>query len=321
MSAAPETTVIIPTRDRWSLLQTTLRTALSQEEVTLEVIVVDDGSTDETSERLSELTDARLRVIRHASSRGVAAARNSAIAAARGEWLAFLDDDDLWSPKKLRTQLATATAHGAAWTYSAALVVDERRAILDTIEAPEPDGLIKRLLPYNPLPAGASNVLARTDVVRELGGYDESLSQLADWDMWIRLAATGGPAACPEPLIAYVQHEGGMLLSDRVGVVDEFERLAAKHDALTAEHGVELDRAGLVRWIAWADSRAGARARAARGYFRAGVMYARKRTFWMSRASFRDAAGAVFGQVLTDTGRRPVHEGGADAPAWLRLLP
>src|SRR2546421_12955356 len=106
MMAAPEATVIIPTRDRWPLLAVTLCGALAQEGVTLEVIVVDDGSVDQTPRRLAEVIDERVRVIRHPSSRGVAAARNSAIAAARGEWLAFLDDDDLWAPHKLRIQLA-----------------------------------------------------------------------------------------------------------------------------------------------------------------------------------------------------------------------
>ena len=320
MTGAPEVTVVIATRDRWRLLERTLACVFAQEGVTLEVIVVDDGSVDETPARLAEVGDERLRTIRHPESRGVAEARNAAIAAARGEWLAFLDDDDLWSPAKLATQLAAARARGATWAYSTAVAVDEGLTLLDTIEAPEPDRLIEALIQYNPIPAGASNVLARTDVVRGLGGYDESLSQLADWDMWIRLGAAGGAAACPEPLLAYVQHGGGMLMADRRGAADEFERLARKHAALAAEHGIEFDRAGLVAWIAWADNRAGRRLRAAAGYLRASLMYARRRVGWATRQHLSHATDALRGRALTDTGRRPAHERHAEPPDWLASI-
>ena len=80
-------------------------TALSQVGVDLEVIVVDDGSADQTTARLSEVADARLRVLRLRTPQGGARARNLGISEARGQWIAFLDDDDVWSPKKLNLQL------------------------------------------------------------------------------------------------------------------------------------------------------------------------------------------------------------------------
>ena len=319
MTSDREVTVVIPTRNRWQLLERTLDSALRQNGVTLEVIVVDDGSTDETPERLAEPPDERVRVIRHASSRGVAAARNVAIEQARGEWLAFLDDDDLWSPEKLRVQIAAAQARQAVWAYSSAVIVDEHLAVKDLIDAPPPERLIERVLPYNPIPAGASNVVARRDVVREVGGYDESLSQLADWDLWIRLAAAGEAAACPEPLIAYVQHSGAMLLADRRGAAAEFERLERKHRALAEAHGASFDRAGLVGWIAWADSRAGRRVRAAAGYLRAAVIYARHGVRWATRANLTHAANALRGRVLTDTGRPAASHAGRAELEWLEL--
>ncbi len=318
MPAPPDFTVVIPTRDRWALLQPTLRSALAQEDVSLEVVVADDGSTDGTAAGLAEVADERLRVLRHPSSRGVAAARNAAIAEARGEWLAFLDDDDLWAPHKLRTQLAAATAVGAQWAYCAALVVDDRGSVLDRIDPPDPDRLLETLLAYNPMPAGSSNVVARTALVRELGGHDETFFHFAGWDLWLRLAEAAPAAACPEALVAYVQHRGSMLISERGRVVEEWERLAEKHRALSARHGVEFDRWGLVGWLAWADSRVGRRYRAAAGYLRAGVMYATRRNLWMARRSLQAAAAALFGQVLTDTGRRPAHDTDGEAPEWLR---
>jgi glycosyltransferase involved in cell wall biosynthesis len=317
--AGLEVTVVIPTRDRWPRLGPTLRGALRQEDVSLEVIVVDDGSTDETPARLAEVKDPRLRVLRHDASRGVAAARNAALATARGGWIAFLDDDDLWAPTKLRQQLSAAEEAQAAWVYSGAIVLDERLSLIDVYEAPPPAELAEMLLAYNAVPAGASNVMARADAIRGVGGYDETLSQLADWDLWIRLALAGHPAVCEEPLMAYVQHSSGMLVTDKSGLVEEFERLEEKYGEAGKERGIGFDRVGLVRWMAWGDSRGGRRVRAAGGYLRATAMYARRGKLWSSGANLRDAIGALLGEKQTDSGRRPLHSSKATLPAWVDL--
>src|SRR5690242_16683672 len=90
-----------------------------QRDVSLEVVVVDDGSADGTREALAALQDPRVRVVRHDQSRGQAVARDSGVAAARAEWVAFLDDDDRWSPDKLRRQLDAAAAVDADFVYTA----------------------------------------------------------------------------------------------------------------------------------------------------------------------------------------------------------
>jgi glycosyltransferase involved in cell wall biosynthesis len=317
--AVPEVTVVIPTRDRWPRLEPTLRGALRQEDVSLEVVVVDDGSVDETPARLAEVKDPRLRVLRHDSSRGVAAARNGALATARGDWIAFLDDDDLWAPTKLRKQLTAAVEANAAWAFSGAIVLDERLSVLEVYEAPPPAELADMMLAYNAVPAGASNVVARADAIREVGGYDETLSQLADWDLWIRLALAGPPAVCEEPLMAYVQHPSGMLVTDKSGLIDEFERLEEKYREACEQRGIRLDRVGLVRWMAWGESRGGRRVRAAGGYLHAMAMYARRGKLWSSGANLRDAIGALLGEKQTDSGRRPLPASEAAPPPWVDL--
>jgi glycosyltransferase involved in cell wall biosynthesis len=314
--AAPQVTVVIPTRDRWPRLEPTLRGALLQEDVSLEVIVVDDGSVDETPARLAEIEDPRLRVLRHDSSRGVAASRNAAVATADGDWIAFLDDDDLWAPAKLRKQLSAAQEAEATWVYSGAIVLDEGLSVIEVYEAPPPAELAEMLLAYNAVPAGASNVVARANAIRGVGGYDETLSQLADWDLWIRLALAGPPAVCEEPLMAYVQHSSGMLVTDKSGLIEEFERLEEKYREAGERRGIGFDRVGLVRWMAWGDSRGGRRLRAAGGYLQATAMYARRGKVWSSGANFRDAIGALLGERQTDSGRRPLH---SNPPAWVDL--
>jgi glycosyltransferase involved in cell wall biosynthesis len=115
----PGVSVVIPTHNRSDLLALTLRSALSQRDVAFEVIVVDDGSADETSEVVAGLGDPRVRLIRHDVSQGVSAARNRGIAEARAEWIAFLDDDDLWAPDKLSFQLTAASESSRCWSEAA----------------------------------------------------------------------------------------------------------------------------------------------------------------------------------------------------------
>ena len=264
MGAPPEVTVVIPTQGRWPLLRRTLSGVLRQQGVDFEVVIVDDGSSDETAERLAELGDRRIRPIRHEVSRHVAAARNAGIAAAKGEWIAFLDDDDLWAPKKLRTQLGAAAARNADFAWCAGLVVDARCSILETWPARDPDELLTLLLRGNWMPAGASNVVARAELVRDLEGFDEGLRHFADWDLWIRLAAAGRGVACPEALVAYVRHPQNMVLMEPRGLVRELRALAAKHRAEADRYGVRPDRvlpdqAGVFRWLGASRARYGRR--------------------------------------------------------------
>src|SRR5688572_29252695 len=166
-SLLPEVTVVIPTRDRWDLLvRRALPSALGQEDVSIEVIVVDDGSAEGAPASLHG--DQRVRVVRHETSRGVPAARNSGLEAATGTWTAFLDDDDLWAPRKLREQLDRAASEGAAFVYSDVAHVNLAGDVL-TIDAAPPAGeLGDLLLAGHVIPGAASNVVVRTDALREI---------------------------------------------------------------------------------------------------------------------------------------------------------
>jgi glycosyltransferase involved in cell wall biosynthesis len=273
MPSAPEVSVVIPTRSRWPLLSLSLSGALRQEDVDHEVIVVDDGSTDETPERLAGLKESRLRVVRHDRSRGVSAARNRGIAEARGEWVAFLDDDDLWSPRKLRTQLDAARSHDASFVYAAGVVLDERREVIAAEPAPDPAELPRLLVAHNVVPGGCSSTMARTELVRRLGGFDERLSMFADWDLWLKLIEADGVAACHEPLVGYLEHSQSMHLRDLDRVMGEAEYLTAKHRPAAARLGAEFDRIAFSRWVAVGHRRAGQRAKAARVYLRSALTY------------------------------------------------
>jgi hypothetical protein len=260
-SGAPEVSVVVATRDRWEhLAAAALPAALGQQDVELELIVVDDGSGDGTQRGLAGIADPRLRVLRSERSEGVAAARNRGVAAARAEWVAFLDDDDLWSPRKLRAQLDAGRAAGAAFVYAAAVFIDEHDAILRDDPAPDP-GDVAAALRRSDVVGGPSTVLARTALVRELGGFDPALALLADWDLWLRLADAGPAAACHEVLVAYREHAGNMS-------ADTGRRPFAELDLLAGRHGLasELDGVLFTHWVAGQRRRAGRRGAAARAY-------------------------------------------------------
>jgi glycosyltransferase involved in cell wall biosynthesis len=315
----PEVTVVIPTRNRWRLLSTAaLPSALGQEDVEHEVIVVDEGSDDETPAELAKLEEPRLRVVRHESARGVAQARNAGIAAARGEWVAFLDDDDLWAPQKLRRQLDEATAVGASFVYAGAAWLDERRHFLHALAPPDPEGLAARLLRGNEIWAGGSNVVVRTKVVRRLGGFDERLFQLADWDLWIRLALDGHAATVDDILVGYVIQPESMLLTHRRDVFPEFRYLVEKHREAAARLGGAPDAGKFGRWVAAGHLRAGRRREAARTYANGAIATRDPRLLlralialfgWKGLVAARAAARGLRGD---DPARMA-----ADEPAWI----
>jgi hypothetical protein len=160
-----------------------------------------------------------------------------------------------------------AAGEDASLVYCSAVVIDASEDVVDLLPAPETADLASKLLASNVIPAGSSNVMARSDVLRELGGFDERLQQLADWDLWIRLSANGRAVRCDEVLVAYRHHAANMMLVDPKTVFHELDRLAAKHRALSLARGVEVDRLRFSRWIAWGHRRAGRRLAAAAAYF------------------------------------------------------
>src|SRR3954467_10808318 len=158
---AEAVSVVIPTRDRSHLVVDTVRLTLRQRRGELEGIVVDDGSLDATGEALEALGDPRVTVLRNPSSRGVAHARNRGIERAAHPWIAFLDDDDRWSPDKLRVQLDRARVEDADFVYTAGLAVaaaDGR--VLWSSPAFGPEELRRGIRSRNLVFAGSSNVLA-----------------------------------------------------------------------------------------------------------------------------------------------------------------
>ena len=270
----PPVTIVIPSRDRPGYLRRAVAAALAQHDIEVEVVVVDDGSAVPVAESLARTVaaaDGRVRVLRHETSQGVSAARNHGLAAAEGEWVGFCDDDDIWAPDKVPSQLLAAKADDAPWTCSGAVAVDPGLEPLYVMRTPA-DGVDTacELLRANIIPGGGSSVVARTEVVRDVGGFDPDFSALADWEMWIRLGAAGPLASVDRPSVAYLVHPDAMSI-DTAGLRDEVARIRRTHATAYRSHGVEVDQRRWMHYVGLQEARGGNRVAAARAYARSAV--------------------------------------------------
>jgi len=238
----PAVTVVIPTRDRRQLLLRTLDSVLRQDGVRFDVVVVDDGGTDGTAEAVEKLRLPNVRVLRHECSRGVSAARNAGLRTVTAPWVAFVDDDDLWAPDKLRAQLESLEqCPEARWSCVDAIHVDDCLRALWRAPAPPSGDISDVMLHSAAVPGGGSGVLADTDLVREIGGFDEKLSITADWDLYIRLSLRSPMAAVARPCMAYYMHTDSMF-HDPAGVVRELFLMEDKYATLSDGRRFHFDR-------------------------------------------------------------------------------
>jgi GT2 family glycosyltransferase len=222
----PQVSVIIPTYNCARYLPEAIDSVLAQTYRDFEIIVVDDGSTDDTPDVLARYGEAIL-VIRQ-PNQGRGAARNAGILAARGQYIAFLDADDLWLPEKLEKQVALLRARaGAGWVYSDHALLDanggrgEGFLRLYGIR-PAPDG--GRMLPalLKACVAQTGTVVVRAECFRKVGLFDVSFRRSQDYDMWIRLACHFETACVDEVLALYRQHAGQELSRPRPGFVEHY---------------------------------------------------------------------------------------------------
>lgn len=198
--ASPLVSVIIPTYNRAALVVEAVASVLAQTWTDYELLVVDDGSTDGTQEVLAPYRD-RLRLLRRPENRGVSAARNLGARESRGQWLAFLDSDDLWLPAKLTRQLQWLAAHPAVQiAQTEELWLRHGRRVNPKKRHRKQGGRI--FLPSLHLClVSPSAVMVRRELFLEAGGFDESLPACEDYDLWLRLSWQYDIGLIPEPLV------------------------------------------------------------------------------------------------------------------------
>jgi glycosyltransferase involved in cell wall biosynthesis len=203
--------VIIPTFNYARFLGEAIDSALAQSYAPLEIIVVDDGSTDATSEVLAAYGD-RIRVLRQ-KNEGVAMARNAGIAAARGDYLAFLDSDDAWYPRKLELQMPRFEAEPAlGLVHCGAETIDSAGRMLSASTGGMEGRVAEAMLRMDREvinPQGSSIVVPKR-VAEEIGGFDPRLPPSEDWDFCYRIAARYPVGYVAAALVRYRLHGLGI---------------------------------------------------------------------------------------------------------------
>jgi glycosyltransferase involved in cell wall biosynthesis len=197
--------VIIPAYNQGHYLGEAIQSVIDQTYPDFELIVVDDGSTDKTAQVACSFLDPRVHYI-HQENRGLSAARNTGILRSTGEYLTFLDSDDLFVADKLETLLnAMQRDPGLGFVAGQAVLIDENALPLGRIfDTPLPENPVHLLL-WNPL--HVCSVLLRRDWQEKAGLFDESLNAYEDWDMWLRLARVGCRMGwVPHPVSLYRFH-------------------------------------------------------------------------------------------------------------------
>jgi glycosyltransferase involved in cell wall biosynthesis len=201
----PLISVIIPAYNGEETIRETIESVLNQSFKDFEILVINDGSQDATLDIINSIKDFRLKVFSY-SNAGQAVSRNRGFSQSSGEFIAFLDADDLWTPTKLEAQLkALQDNPQAAVAYSWSDFIDEKGQFLRGASRSTLSGDVYAKLLLTDFLDNGSNPLIRRQALIEVGGFDETLTPAEDWDMWLRLAARYHFVLVPAPHILYRQ--------------------------------------------------------------------------------------------------------------------
>ncbi|MFC6733586.1 glycosyltransferase [Haladaptatus sp. DYSN1] len=230
----PTVSVVIPTYNRSEEVTHAIDSVLAQTYDDFELLVVDDGSTDDTEEVVTSYDDDRVKFIEHEENQGAPAARNTGIEHAEGEYVAFLDSDDEWLPLKLERQVDYLRSKGDDWVAVYCDVDMKTKgksgpfrsiaaSILSKSDPDTPseggDELVEEVLADRLHTSAGSTLMVRTDVASEIEGFDTTFRRFQDPEFLMRVLRQGKLAHVAEPLV--VRHESGDPPADVVREADE----------------------------------------------------------------------------------------------------
>lgn len=228
----PLISVVIPAHNRSRTISYCLESVIRQTYAHLDIVVVDDGSTDDTMKIVAAVPDARVRGITQSPARGAQAARNRGIREARGPWIAFLDSDDEWLPDKVERQVAILAENNG----------DEHLLVHGDCIKYYP-GIGRREVFHLPVTAGGDVygllltrqaplfqcMLVSKRALEEIGYLDEDVPSYQEWDTAVRLAKVCRFVHVQEPLFVYHLHEGETISKDRTRDFLGYQYVLQKH--------------------------------------------------------------------------------------------
>lgn len=245
----PLISIVIPTFNREHLILDAIETCVLQTYRPLEIVVVDDGSTDRTVGFVqnwsngSSYKDVTLKIVKQ-ENKGGNVARNNGIKNATGEFIAFLDSDDIWNTTKLEKQyecIIQANTIGGVYCGLRQVEVESGRVISDD-KRNYTEGFILSHLLIKDVTAPTSAFLIRKKVLDEVGGFDKTLQARQDWDMWIRLAVKYEIRAVHENLMDLRHHKGTRTASDPHKEINAYIKIRQKYQYILDKQPINIQK-------------------------------------------------------------------------------
>jgi glycosyltransferase involved in cell wall biosynthesis len=287
---SPLVSIIVPTFNRLKFLRPTIESVFKQTCQDWELLLADDGSDAATRAYLQSIeAPPRVRVLWLAHSGKPAVARNAAMREARGEYIAFLDSDDLWLPDKLQVQLESLRRHPACqWSHTRFVLVDEAHEPIPWMRGggwPVPAGWILEEVLESRTVISVPSVIVRRSLLEQVGGFDEELVMCEDFDLWLRLAALSEVDALEQPLtlvLRHAEHSGNELVAfrDCQRVIEKMQRAGQTPHI---ERILRAERAQLAARVARSHAFRGDRMLAARALI-SSIRYSWRYRRWWSGA-------------------------------------
>ena len=210
----PQISVVIPVYNGEKTIEESIASVLAQTFTDFELIIINDGSQDNTpkivQQIIQETADLRIKLYSYTNG-GLATSRNRGIAKAQGEYISFLDADDLWTKEKLASQYHALQTHPqAVVAYSGTNWIDEFGNVIKHASPPSFSGNIYNVLLLFNLVGSGSNIITKREALLKVGNFDESLKASEDWDLLIRLSAKYEFIGVDSPQILYRQSPSSM---------------------------------------------------------------------------------------------------------------
>ena len=262
----PLISVVIPCYNRAQSVEEAVKSVLSQDYDSFEVIAVDDHSDDDTMEILKSIQDHRLSVASNPGSRGAGAARNFGINLSKSPWIAFQDSDDIWLPRKLSKQMACVESGEYIGVYCGLIVENSIAPNVQPVrhhpirrppgahrpngKMPKLDGDISESIIINNL-ISTQTLIARRGILEQIGGFDELMPALEDWELAIRLSLKGKIAFVDEDLVVQRFSDNSITRSSdkqiraQIMLLNKHKKLLQRHPKILAYHHHRL--AGALR--------------------------------------------------------------------------
>ncbi|ANU22557.1 glycosyltransferase family 2 protein [Planococcus donghaensis] len=227
--------VIIPTFNRSELLKKALKSLEKQSHQNLEIIIIDDFSTDDTADVVAEMTDDRIIYLKHEVNKGGSEARNTGLKRATGNFIGFLDSDDQWLPDKIEKQLEKFSEDSdVGVVYTGVQVVNENKQPTRKIVPEYRGDILSKLLEFNYIDT-TSSVLVRKEVLDQVKGFDASLPSCQDWDLYIRLAQVTKFDFVKESLVLFYHHSGERITTNKTSVLNGHLSIFEKYKKLAMQ--------------------------------------------------------------------------------------